>query len=136
MRAELSQPFLHMLNITFFVVHSALILFNLIGWKFSQTRRLHLACVAATLFSWIVMGWFRGFGYCLCTDWHFQIRRELKLPVVGHTYLQLLTEVWLGISITRLTSDLLTAGGLLIVLVITLYVWIRPLRPSPRPPES
>jgi hypothetical protein len=62
---------LEFLNITFFVAHNLLIAFNLVGWIFPRTRKLHLATIAATMFLWIVMGAFRGWGYCLCADWHF-----------------------------------------------------------------
>lgn len=121
----LPEVVLHGLNILFFVLHSALIVFNLSGWMFPRARRMHLVCVMATLFSWIVMGAWKGLGYCLCTDWHFQIRRELGLPTDVNTYVQLMFQVMLGVRIDRLTSDILAAGSLLIVLVITGIVWVR-----------
>lgn len=116
---------LHFLNVAFFAAHTALIAFNLAGWIFPRGRRLHLICVGATLFSWFVMGAYHGFGYCLCTDWHFQIRRELGLSVNVHTYLQLMGQVFFGIQMNRFTSDILAGGGLLLILIITLGVWLR-----------
>lgn len=125
MISSLPVPVLRFLDIAFFAVHSALVVFNLIGWAFPRTRKLHLICIAATLFSWLVMGATHGFGYCLFTDWHFQIRRQLGLPVEGHTYLQLMAQVFFGAPMSRLTSDVLAVGGLLLVLILTLIVWVR-----------
>ena len=116
---------LYAIDVLFFVFHTALILFNLVGWVWPSTRQLHFICIAATLFSWIVMGAFYGFGYCLCTDWHFQVRRSLGLPVFGHTYLQLMARVFLGVEMSQATSNLLAGGGLLFILVAMVAVWIR-----------
>jgi hypothetical protein len=116
---------LHAINVLFFVFHTALIVINLVGWVWAPTRRLHFICVAATLFSWGVMGVFYGFGYCLCTDWHFQVRRSLGLPVFGHTYLQLMSQVFLGIEMSQAMSNLLAGGGLLFILTAMATVWIR-----------
>jgi hypothetical protein len=116
---------LHAIDVLFFVFHTALILFNLAGWVWAPTRRLHFICIAATLFSWVVMGAFFGFGYCLCTDWHFQVRRSLGLPVVGHTYLQLMAQVFLGIEMSQTVSNVLAGGGLLFILAAMVTVWIR-----------
>lgn len=116
---------LYAIDVLFFVFHTALILFNLAGWVWASTRRFHFICIAATLFSWVVMGAFYGFGYCLCTDWHFQVRRSLGLSVFGHTYLQLMAQVFLGIKMSLAVSNLLAGGGLLFILVAMVAVWIR-----------
>lgn len=116
---------LYAIDVLFFVFHTALILFNLMGWVWPPTRRLHFICIAATLFSWVVMGAFYGFGYCLCTDWQFQIRRHLGLPVFGHTYLQLMARVFLGINLSQSASNVLAGGGLLFILVAMFATWIR-----------
>ena len=133
MMSGLPVAVLHFLNAAFFAGHTALIAFNLFGWILPRTRRLHLICVGATLFSWFVMGAYHGFGYCLCTDWHFQIRRQLGLSVTSHTYLQLMGQVFFGIEMDRLTSDLLAGGGLLLILIITLWVWLRSRHPKHLP---
>lgn len=116
---------LQVLDALFFMFHTGLIVFNLLGWAWPGTRKLHFLCIAATLFSWIVMGAFYGFGYCLCTDWHFQVRRSLGLPVFGHTYLQLMAQVFIGINLSQTVSNLLAVGGLLFILVATFGVCIR-----------
>lgn len=116
---------LYAFDVLFFVVHTALIVFNLFGWVWAPTRWLHFICISATLFSWVVMGAFYGFGYCLCTDWHFQVRRSLGWPVFGHTYLQLMAQVFLGIEMSQTVSNFLAGGGLLFILMAMVAVWIR-----------
>lgn len=122
---------LQTLNILFFVLHTAVMGFNLTGWMFRRTRGLHVLCLFATLFSWFVMGATKGLGYCVCTDWHFQIRRELGLNDGVHSYLQLLAKVFFGVEMSRFTSDVLACGGLLMALVATLVVWSRALWRKP-----
>ena len=40
----------------FFVLHTALIVFNVLGWIPRRTRRWNLAALLATLFSWTSWG--------------------------------------------------------------------------------
>jgi hypothetical protein len=61
----------------FFWLHIIIIFFNLFGWAFPFFRKWHLLLVAITLFSWLVMGFWYGFGYCFLTDWHWQIKYKL-----------------------------------------------------------
>jgi hypothetical protein len=74
----------------FWLFHTVLIFFNLFGWMSPRFRKWNLIALGATLFSWLAMGLFYGIGYCICTDWHFQIRRELGITERADTYLQLL----------------------------------------------
>jgi hypothetical protein len=74
----------------FWIFHTALIFFNLLGWIPKRLRRLNLITLTITLFSWLIMGAWYGIGYCICTDWHFQIRARLGLHDSADSYLQLL----------------------------------------------
>ena len=111
------------LNILFFLFHTIILVFNLAGWMFRRTRRLHIVCLGATLFSWFVMGYWKGMGYCICTDWHFQVRREMGIKDNIHSYSQLIAKSFFGVEMDRTTSDLSAGGGLLFILVATLIVW-------------
>jgi len=69
------------LDYFFIVFHSAWTIFNLLGWLWQRTRKLHLVTTLLTAISWFVLGYFYGWGYCLCTDWHWHVREHLgKLP--------------------------------------------------------
>lgn len=65
------------LNVGFFAFHTAWIAFNCLGWLWRPTRRLHLATLLVTALSWFGLGAWYGWGYCPCTDWHWQIRERL-----------------------------------------------------------
>ncbi len=78
------------LNIFFFVFHTAFTLFNCIGWAFRKTRNLHLVTMLLTIFSWFVLGIWFGWGYCICTDWHWQVREALGYHDRSGSYIHFL----------------------------------------------
>jgi hypothetical protein len=51
-----------------------------------------------TFFSWFVLGIWYGFGYCFCTDWHWQVREALGRPVESHSYVHFLLLELTGID--------------------------------------
>ena len=116
---------LPVLNVLFFVAHDLLIAFNLFGWIWPATRRWHLLTMGATLFSWLVMGAFYGWGYCACTDAHFAIRRELGIHGTETSYVQLAVHRLPGVTMSRQTADAVAVGALLMILIATATVWLR-----------
>lgn len=116
---------LSLLDQLFFAVHTLLIGFNMVGWAWRRTRTLHLVTFGLTAFSWIVLGAYYGWGYCLCTDWHFQIRRQLGYVDPESSYVQLLVGKLCGASLTRPSADLLAVSIFVAILVATTVVWIR-----------
>ena len=87
---------LHLVNWFFIVFHTVLIIFNLFGWIFRNTRKLHLFTLAVTLFSWVVLGIWNGFGYCFLTDWHYDILRQLGKTNLPNSYIGFLVETFSG----------------------------------------
>ncbi len=77
-------------NILFFVFHTVLILFNVFGWAHPKTRKWNLATLLLTLASWAGMGMFYGMGYCICTDWHWQVRESMGITETADSYIVLL----------------------------------------------
>ena len=76
-------------DIALTITHIVLIFFNLFGWIFPYTRRVHLIIVIVTWFSWIVLGIWFGFGYCPLTDLQWKIKERLgetDLPASFITY--------------------------------------------------
>ena len=127
---------LSFLNIAFFVSHNVLIVFNLVGWIRPCWRKWHLVTLGATLFSWFVMGFWRGFGYCLCADWHFQIRRNLGIHGGESSYTELLFNQIPGVTVTRWFADVVTVSVLVLIVIATSVVWIRPVLTRKFPRES
>ena len=70
------------------VLHSCLVGFNLIGWAWRRTRRIHLATISLTILSWFGLGIYFGWGYCPCTDWHWAIKRKLGATALPNSYIK------------------------------------------------
>ncbi len=113
------------LDKAFFVLHTLLMGFNMVGWAWKRTRVYHLIAVLFTAFSWFVFGAYYGWGYCICTDWHFQIRRQLGYADAGSSYLQLLASELFGISMDRATSDWIAGGVFAFIILATIVTWVR-----------
>jgi Protein of Unknown function (DUF2784) len=107
----------------FFVFHTLVIGFNMVGWAWKRTRAAHLVVLGLTAFSWFVMGAYYGWGYCLCTDWHFRIRRFRGVPVTESSFVQLMLGTTLGIHLDRQTADVLAVGVFAAIVVATATVW-------------
>ena len=108
------------LDVLLELTHIIVILFNLIGWLFPKTRFVHWISVNITAFSWLVLGFFYGFGYCFLTDWHWQIKAKLgNIPNENSFITYLLHKV--GLSVSENIVDVITAVIFVIVFIIS---WI------------
>ena len=97
------------LNVAFFVLHSSWIAFNLTGWAWRKTRPWHLVTISLTALSWFGLGVWFGWGYCPCTDWHWQVRDRLGLDNPP-SYVQLLIRELVDVDVTPRVADILTLG--------------------------
>ena len=119
---------LALLDKAFFVFHALLIAFNMVGWAWRRTRTAHLIVLGLTAFSWIVMGAFYGWGYCLCTDWHFRVRHHLGYAVPESSFVQLLIGKTIGLQIDRQVADTLAVGVFTVIVIVTAISWTVELR--------
>ena len=113
------------LDIFFTVFHTCVVLFNLFGWIWKKTRLLNLITLLLTAGSWLVLGFFYGFGYCPLTDWHFKVLDKLGYTDLPNSYLSFLFTRLTGLPIDQSLVDAVTLWGLIIALVISLYLNIR-----------
>jgi hypothetical protein len=120
------------LDIAFFVFHTGLMGFNLVGWMWRRTRVAHLIALSLTAFSWFVLGAFYGWGYCFCTDWHFRVREQLGYADPDTNYVQLLVNKLFGASITAETADWIALAGFVAIVIATAVVWWRDWRSNNR----
>ena len=111
------------LNIGFFVFHTSWVVFNCVGWIWRRTRPWHLATIALTAVSWFGLGIYYGWGYCPCTDWHWQVRARMGYRDPP-SYIQLLIAELTGRDVPSGLADAITAGvfGLTAVTTIVLNV--------------
>ncbi len=76
----------------FFVFHSSIILLILFGWIWKKTRKLNLLCILLTASSWFILGIWYGYGFCPCTDWHWQVRMKMGYEDMHSSYIGFLIE--------------------------------------------
>jgi hypothetical protein len=116
---------LQFLNVFFLVFHTTWMLFNCVGWIWKRTRPWHLLTVALTAASWFVLGFWYDWGYCVCTDWHWQVRDRLGYPRDYETYTQLLIREVTGFDVPGQEAELITAGIFAVVTVLTIVLNLR-----------
>lgn len=71
------------LNFFFTFSHVMIILIISFGWIWRKSHLVYMICNLCAIFSWFILGYFKGFGYCLLTDiqWNFLMNRgESNLP--------------------------------------------------------
>lgn len=113
------------LNIFFFVFHTAFTLFNITGWIFPKTRKLHLFTMLLTAASWFVLGIWYGWGYCVCTDWHWQVRETMGLNDRSDSYIHFLLLKLTGKNFNSEFVDKATLIIFLLVFTISLYLFFK-----------
>ncbi len=113
------------LDIFFTAFHSLLILFNLFGWIWRKTRKLNLITLGLTGFSWFGLGIFYGFGFCFCTEWHWQVRYSMGLYNMPNSYVKFLLDRLTGLD---WNADLVNTATMVLFIAAVLcsvYVNIR-----------
>lgn len=110
------ESFLILADLSFVLFHSALTIFNALGWVFRKTRKWNLITLILTGLSWTVLGLFYGLGYCPLTDWHFQILRKLGEENLPSSYIEYLAERISGLRVSAELAD--TATGIVFIVAL------------------
>jgi len=121
-RDDFARGGLALLDAAFHPLHAAIILLSTLGWVFPPTRRIGLAIQVLVLFCWFGLGWFRGFGYCLATDWHNRIQRSRGKQGFPHGYIRFLCERLAGIESEPAATDRITMAVFFVALACSLAV--------------
>ena len=121
----MNQMWYPFLNSFFFVFHTVFTLFNVVGWAFPKTRKLHLITISLTAISWFVLGIWYGLGYCFCTDWHFQIREKMGYIDSSNSYIHFLILQLTGLNLNPKLVDNATLIVFLISFGLSIWVNIR-----------
>ena len=116
---------LHSVNIFFFVFHSVLILFNVFGWIVPQWRVINFITLSLTAFSWFIIGIWHGWGYCFCTDWHWQVRKLLGYNDMSNSYIHFLILKFTGINFPVNLVDTSTVIVFFFSFAISIYLNIK-----------
>lgn len=120
--------FLEFLNIFFFVFHTAIMIFNCFGWLWKRSRRLNLITLFLTAGSWFILGIWFGWGYCLCTDWHWHVREKLGLYDQSVSYVHFLILKITGLNINPGLVDKLTVSIFFLTFILSIWLNIRDYR--------
>ena len=117
-------------NIFFFVFHTSLIVFNMLGWIWEKTRKANLAVLLLTAFSWFILGIWYGFGFCPCTEWHWQVRARLGYHDMPASYLVFLIQTFTGWEVSKTTVDICAVIFLSMAVCASIYTNVRDWRKS------
>lgn len=112
------------LNYFFFVFHTVILLFNTFGYIPKKTRKWNLVMLLLTSFSWFVLGIWYGWGYCVCTEWHWKVREHLGMYDTD-SYTHMLALKLTGINFSQHRVDIVTAATFFISLALSLFLNIR-----------
>jgi hypothetical protein len=110
----------------FLIFHTVLVVFNITGWAFRSTRKLNLITLIVTGLSWTAVGLLYGrIGYCVCTDWHWSIRRQLGYHDRSSTYIQFLVERLTGAVPNLFWTQVVSASAFLLSLALSIALNLR-----------
>lgn len=114
--------FYEVLDISFFVFHTGVIIFILTGWVFRRTRFAHLIVVLLTGLSWFGLGWWYGIGYCPSTDWHWQVREHLGYGQMPVSYLKFVFDTLTGLDVNARAVDIAAFAAFSFVAVVSVVL--------------
>jgi len=110
------------LDILLTIVHIGLTLFNLTGWIWKRTRKAHLVTMGLTLLSWFVLGFWYGWGYCVLTDWQWQVKEKLGETNLPASFIKYFADKISGKNFDPAFVNNVTLGCLLFAIVAAVYV--------------
>lgn len=119
------QILLHALDWFFALFHWSLVGFNLTGWIWRRTRVAHRITISLTFLSWFGLGIRYGWGYCPCTDWHWDVKRALGESGLPVSYVTYYLDRVTGWSWNPAVVDMLVVGLATAALLLSLAFWIR-----------
>jgi hypothetical protein len=116
------QFMLKLLDVVLTILHLVIILFNLFGWMFKSTRKLHLVSVMLTAASWFILGIWFGMGYCPLTDWQWNVKEKLGEQNLPSNFIEYFAE---KISGTDFSAGLVnTSIGVCFGLAVLLSLYV------------
>jgi len=119
---NLSLTMLTFLNILLTIIHVTLTLFNLTGWIWKRTRKLHLVTLGLTLLSWVVLGFWYGWGYCVLTDWHWKVKEQLGERNLPASFIKYYADKISGKNFDPSLVDKVTLVCLIFAVTAAVYV--------------
>jgi hypothetical protein len=112
----------HILDYLFLVFHTALTLFNVLGWIWRKTRLANFITLALTALSWFGLGLFYGIGFCPLTEWHWQVLEKLGKYELPYSYIKYIIDRLLGTNINASLVEISTAVIFSLAFFVSVYL--------------
>jgi hypothetical protein len=112
----------HIYDFLFTLLHLVIIGFNLIGWIWPRTRKLHFIVALLTAGSWLILGIWYGLGYCPITDWQWQLKERMGETDLPNSFIKYYADKLSGRDIPSDFIDALTAIGFALAAGLSVYV--------------
>lgn len=109
-------------DLLFTLFHLFIVGFNLLGWIWQSTRKLHFVVVVLTTGSWLILGIWYGLGYCPLTDWHWQIKEHLGEINLPNSFIKYYADKLTGKDISDTFIDALTGTSFAIAAALSVYL--------------
>lgn len=111
---------LALLDVLLSILHLLIIGFNLLGWIFKASLRIHFWFAMLTLSCWTILGIWFGLGYCPITDWQWQIKEKLGEKNLPDSFIKYFADKITGANISAELIDILTLGFFLLAIAISI----------------
>ena len=111
----------YVLDIVFIIFHLLVVGFNLLGWIWRSTRKLHFIVVLLTAGSWLLLGIWYGLGYCPLTDWHWQIKEHLGETNLPNSFIKYFADKVTGQDLSSSFIDTVTSICFAIAAGLSVY---------------
>lgn len=92
------------------ILHLIIIGFNLLGWIYPSTRKIHFCFAMLTLSCWTILGIWYGLGYCPITDLQWDVKTQLGEQNLPGSFIKYFADKLTGASINSDLIDALTLG--------------------------
>ena len=121
---------MYFLDILLTLIHIAFIGFCVFGWMFKKTRKANLIFLGATFVSWFLFGMWKGIGYCVITDYHYQIKETLGETDLPYSYIKYLWDGVFFVPIAPQAADILTIVVFFVCVIVSIFLNIKSKQPS------
>ncbi|HEY1025146.1 MAG TPA: DUF2784 domain-containing protein [Sphingobacteriaceae bacterium] len=99
---------LALLDILLTILHLVIIGFNLFGWIWPGTRKLHFVSIVTTAAFWFLFGIWYGVGYCPITDWQWRVKERMGEENLPDSFIKYFADDITGNNISASLIDILT----------------------------
>src|ERR1700687_5950922 len=114
--------FLYLIDVLFTLLHLVIIGFNLLGWIWPSTRKLHFIGIVVTAGCWFILGIWFGVGYCPITDWQWQIKEKVGGNNLPDSFIEYCVDKISGNSISGALVHTMTAVCFFLAMILSVYV--------------